>query len=47
MLRAGKVVAMGSIEEVMTEQTLERCFGLAVSLSREDGRWAARASPSW
>ncbi len=47
MLRAGKVVAMGSIEEVMTEHSLERCFGLAVSLSREDGRWAARASPSW
>ncbi|MGD0943002.1 MAG: ATP-binding cassette domain-containing protein [Acidimicrobiales bacterium] len=47
LLRAGEVVAMGPIEDVMTGQSLGRCFGLAVSLSREDGRWTARASPSW
>jgi iron complex transport system ATP-binding protein len=46
-LRAGEVVAMGPIDQVMTERTMERCFGLAISLSREDGRWSARASPSW
>jgi iron complex transport system ATP-binding protein len=46
-LRAGEVVAMGPIEQVMTERSMERCFGLAITLSREDGRWAARASPSW
>jgi iron complex transport system ATP-binding protein len=47
MLREGEVVAMGPVEEVMTEPWLKLCFGLAISLSREDGRWAARASPSW
>ncbi|MGA3352693.1 MAG: ATP-binding cassette domain-containing protein [Acidimicrobiales bacterium] len=46
-LRAGEVVAMGPIDEVMTERSMERCFGLTIKLSREDGRWAARASPSW
>jgi iron complex transport system ATP-binding protein len=40
-------VAAGPIEEVMTERLLERCFGLAISLNHEDGRWTARASPSW
>ena len=47
LLRGGEMVAAGPIEDVMTEHFLERCFGLAISLSREDGRWAARASPSW
>ncbi len=47
LLREGEVVGMGGIEEVMNEQALQRCFGLSISLSREDGRWAARASPSW
>ena len=46
-LRAGQSVAMGPIHEVMTERTMERCFGIAIKLSCEDGRWAARASPSW
>jgi iron complex transport system ATP-binding protein len=47
LLREGEVVAKGPIEDVMTERSLQLCFGLAISLSREDGRWAARASPSW
>jgi iron complex transport system ATP-binding protein len=47
LLRAGEVVAVGPIEEAMTDRSLERCFGLNVTLTREDGRWAARASPSW
>ncbi|MGC9963630.1 MAG: ATP-binding cassette domain-containing protein [Acidimicrobiales bacterium] len=46
-LRGGAVIASGPVEEVMTERSLQRCFGLAISLSREEGRWAARASPSW
>ena len=28
LLREGEVVALGPIEEVMTEQSMERCFGL-------------------
>jgi iron complex transport system ATP-binding protein len=47
LLREGEVVAMGPIEDVLTERSLEHCFGLAITLTREEGRWAARASPSW
>jgi len=47
LLREGEVVAMGPIEDVLTERSLEDCFGLAVTLTREEGRWTARASPSW
>jgi len=47
LLREGEVVASGPIERVLTEQSMERCFGLAITVTREDGRWAARATPSW
>jgi iron complex transport system ATP-binding protein len=47
LLRSGEVVALGPIEEVLTERLMERCFGLAIRVSREDGRWTARASASW
>jgi len=47
LLRAGEVVAQGAIEEALTKASLERCFGLSMTLTREDGRWTARASPSW
>jgi iron complex transport system ATP-binding protein len=47
LLREGEPVAIGPVDEAMTERSLKLCFGLAISLSREDGRWAARASPSW
>ena len=47
LLRDGEVVAMGPIDDVLTERSLQHCFGLAVTLTREEGRWTARASPSW
>jgi iron complex transport system ATP-binding protein len=47
LLRQGVVVAHGPIEEVLTEQCLERCFGLSMRVSREEGRWTARAAASW
>ncbi len=47
LLREGEVVATGPIEDVLTERSLAHCFGLAVTLTREEGRWTARASPSW
>ena len=42
MLRKGRVVAAGPLEEVLTEQILSATFGLPLSLSSDDGRWAAR-----
>lgn len=47
LLRAGDVVAKGPIEEVLDDNVMERCFGLPITVSQVDGRWAARATPSW
>jgi iron complex transport system ATP-binding protein len=42
LLRAGAVVAVGPLEEVLTEEVLSATFGMPLRLSQEDGRWAAR-----
>ena len=46
LLRDGRVVASGPIEESLTAGTLSRCFGLDLVLEQRDGRWTARATPS-
>lgn len=43
LLRDGAVVAAGPLEETLTSQVLSDTFGLALDLSRDHGRWAARA----
>ncbi|MDH2415747.1 ABC transporter ATP-binding protein [Nocardioides sp. CER19] len=42
MLRQGKVVAAGLLEEELNEVNLSATFGMPLSLWHEDGRWAAR-----
>jgi len=42
LLRQGRVVAAGALDEVMTESALSATFGMPLSLSQADGRWAAR-----
>jgi iron complex transport system ATP-binding protein len=42
LLRQGKVVAAGPLEEVMTEDILSMTFGMPLHLTHEDDRWAAR-----
>ena len=42
MLRRGAVVAAGLLEEELNEASLSATFGMPLSLSHEDGRWAAR-----
>jgi len=42
LLRSGRVVAAGPLEEVVTEQNLAATFGMPLQLRHEDGRWAAR-----
>jgi len=42
LLRDGRVVAGGPLEEVLTEQILSSTFGMPLRLTHEDGRWAAR-----
>lgn len=44
LLRDGAVVASGPIDEALTEATLTEAFGMAIHLSKEDGRFTARAT---
>jgi iron complex transport system ATP-binding protein len=43
LLRAGRVVASGPLERVLTDETLSAVFDVRVVLDRADGRYAARA----
>jgi len=43
LLRRGSVVAMGKVEEVVTDEHLTACFGLPLRVERQGGRWYARA----
>lgn len=44
LLKKGAIVAAGPIEEVLTADNLTATFGLPLALSRNGGRWAARAA---
>lgn len=43
LLRAGRVVAAGPLEQTLTEQNMSETFGIALTLRHEDGRWSAVA----
>jgi iron complex transport system ATP-binding protein len=47
LMRGGRAVACGLAPSVLADEPLSACFGVPVSVSRADGRWAARATPSW
>jgi iron complex transport system ATP-binding protein len=42
LLRAGRVVASGPLEQVMTEEVVSTTFGMSLQLTHEDDRWSAR-----
>jgi iron complex transport system ATP-binding protein len=44
LLRGGRVVASGPVEEALTAASLGEAFGLPVQLDRHAGRWSARAA---
>ena len=43
LLRAGRTVASGPIDEVLAAPTLAEAFGLPLAVSSDGGRWFARA----
>lgn len=43
LLREGRVVASGAIEEILTAKNLKKTFGIAVELEQHAGRYAARS----
>jgi iron complex transport system ATP-binding protein len=44
LLAAGRVLAAGRLEDVLTGPLVSRCFGVPVHVEQRDGRWWARAS---
>ncbi|MGH3364335.1 MAG: ABC transporter ATP-binding protein [Nocardioidaceae bacterium] len=42
LLRKGRIVASGPMEEVLTAEIISATFGMPLQLTHEDGRWAAR-----
>jgi iron complex transport system ATP-binding protein len=45
LLRAGRLVASGEIEDVLTPEGLEACFEIAMDVGRRGTRWWATARP--
>lgn len=44
LLRSGRVLHQGELDEVLTAEHLSSAFGLPLALERRHGRWAARAT---
>ena len=42
LMRDGRVVTQGVLDEVLTPESLSATFGMPLALQHEDGRWAAR-----
>ncbi|GAA3214464.1 ABC transporter ATP-binding protein [Actinocorallia longicatena] len=43
LIKKGKVVAAGKVDEVFTPEHLTACFGIPLDVERHNGRWFARA----
>ncbi|MCY3888781.1 MAG: ABC transporter ATP-binding protein [bacterium] len=43
LLRDGRVLAQGPLEDVLTSESLSACFGLPLELEHHNGRWHAQA----
>ncbi len=43
LLRDGRIVTAGHVDEALTDASLSACFGLDVRVARSDGRWHATA----
>ncbi|HEY3941932.1 MAG TPA: ATP-binding cassette domain-containing protein [Acidimicrobiales bacterium] len=44
LLRGGRLLACGPIEEVLTSASVSECFSVPVALGRAEGRWWCRAT---
>jgi iron complex transport system ATP-binding protein len=47
LLKSGREVASGPAPDILADEPLSECFGVPVTVSRAEGRWAARATPRW
>ena len=46
LLREGRLVASGPIEEVVTAENMRRCFDLEIEVEHRHGRWQAIVVPA-
>jgi len=44
LVRGGRLLAAGTLEEVLTSEAVSACFGLKVTIGRQGGRWWSRAA---
>ncbi len=47
MLREGRVVVAGPIDDCLNDETLSACFGIAMHVVRSSGRYSATSASSW
>ena len=47
LMRQGEIVGAGPVGEILTDGPVSDAFGIPVEISRQHGRWSARASGSW
>jgi len=47
LLREGRMVAAGPVDQVLTCALVSEAFGFPIEVERQHGRWAARADASW
>jgi iron complex transport system ATP-binding protein len=45
LLRDGRLLAAGPVDEILTTERASACFGHPISISRRAGRWSAMAVP--
>jgi len=45
LVAGGRLVAQGRVDDVLTSEAVSACFGVAVTVGRDDGRWWSRARP--
>jgi iron complex transport system ATP-binding protein len=43
LLRGGRLLSAGPVDEVLTDAAVSEAFGVAVSVERRGGRWSARS----
>ena len=41
LLREGRILSRGAVDEVLTDSLLTACFGRDITVARRDGRWSA------
>ncbi|MFI8962951.1 ABC transporter ATP-binding protein [Streptomyces sp. NPDC053493] len=46
LLREGRALAQGPVGEVLRDELVGACFGLPLTLGRDEGRWSVRADRS-